>query len=62
VTTTALLATLEVWSCVIKKFFVDVPVQVAKTPPMVAEHEVDVTDISVGIVRTILPFGEAGNV
>ncbi len=36
------------------------PVHVARTPPIVAEHEVEVSVMSEGIVILILPFGFAG--
>jgi len=36
------------------------PLQVASTPPIVAEQEVEVKIISEGIVILILPFGLAG--
>lgn len=42
------------------KSVTDVPTQVAKTPPTVAEQVVPVRMMSEGIVTLIHPLGEAG--
>ncbi len=44
-----------------KSLVVD-PIQVAITPPIVAEQAVEVTDMSEGSFNTNLPLGLGGNV